>query len=277
MRSYYSEFARSVFVERCAHKNGNKMSRFHYHDCYEIFLLESGETELFDVEKRCVLKPGDAMIFSPYQFHRVYSEIGYERTCIYITERFLSKYYTAQAIEILTGGICGKKVTLGKDEYMNVQKQSERILLEDSDGLGGRAFLYAGDILLTLSSCAESLDAVGRDPGGNISRTLEYISENYRHIKDIDEIAEYVHLTKYHLCRMFKREVGITLISYLNYVKIQRACELLITTELSVTETAVECGFNSSVYFSSVFKRVTGQSPNEFRKNPLSNRAFELS
>jgi two-component system response regulator YesN len=65
---------------------------------------------------------------------------------------------------------------------------------------------------------------------------------------------------------MFKEETGIPVTEYINMARIKKAKELLANTSLKVYEIAYEVGFNDQHYFSSVFKKIVGLSPTEYRE-----------
>jgi AraC-like DNA-binding protein len=100
----------------------------------------------------------------------------------------------------------------------------------------------------------------------NFAPILLYISQNYNRISKIEEIAEEFFMSKYYLCHVFKEATGLTLIQYLNNIKIQHACNLLVNSNLSILEVGNACGFNSSMYFCKIFKQALSVTPSEFRK-----------
>ena len=66
----------------------------------------------------------------------------------------------------------------------------------------------------------------------------------------------------------FKRVTNMTPFYYLNYIRVKKGRKLLETDHtMSILEVALECGFSSSQYFASIFKRFTGMTPSEIRKN----------
>ena len=73
-------------------------------------------------------------------------------------------------------------------------------------------------------------------------------------------------MSKYHLCRLFIKNLGVGLITYLNNVKIRQACKLIREFDLSITEVATKTGFNSASYFCKVFKSETGLAPSEYKR-----------
>ena len=69
-----------------------------------------------------------------------------------------------------------------------------------------------------------------------------------------------------HLCRIFRKEYGISPVGYVNAIRIERAKLLLRDTELTVSEIALRTGFDSLSYFSRRFRQITGQCPTAFRE-----------
>ena len=122
--------------------------------------------------------------------------------------------------------------------------------------------LALGILLLELGKCQSN-----EFDNDSVSAIVAYINANYQRIHGIEEIAEAFFISKYHLCRIFKNAMKITVIEYLNQVKIKQACHLLINTKKDMTEIAQLCGFHSAAYFSKVFRKLMNQKPMEYRKN----------
>ena len=82
----------------------------------------------------------------------------------------------------------------------------------------------------------------------------------------IDEIAEKMNMRKYYLCHVFKKETSMTLTGWKNYLRIERAKELLASSDLKMIDIAYECGFGSASYFSEVFIKSESIAPEAYRK-----------
>ena len=82
----------------------------------------------------------------------------------------------------------------------------------------------------------------------------------------LTEVAAAISLTPTYLSRKFKRITGTTFKEYLNYIRIRQASQMLLSTDISVTQIAIRCGFNSSNYFKDCFRRINGVSPRTFRQ-----------
>lgn len=100
----------------------------------------------------------------------------------------------------------------------------------------------------------------------NILRFLvRYIDSNLDKDISVKELSEQVHMSESHLYRIFKSEVGVSPIDFINEKKISKAAHLLRHTKMKVKEVYLQCGFNNPSYFSRLFKKVKKTTPTEFR------------
>ena len=107
------------------------------------------------------------------------------------------------------------------------------------------------------------------DAARRVARARSLIDEAFAEPLDLDRIAREASLSPYHFHRLFRREVGETPHQYLTRRRIERARQLLITTELSITDVCLEVGFQSLGSFSSKFTRHAGHSPSRYRRTVL--------
>lgn len=108
--------------------------------------------------------------------------------------------------------------------------------------------------------------------GGHLTVVLQYMQTRYGERTSLDELAGLVHISKSYLSRLFKREMGMTVVEYMNRLRVSAAKRLLVSTNLGVNEIAYQVGYESPKYFFRTFKAVTGESPVHFRKRNESKR-----
>ena len=102
---------------------------------------------------------------------------------------------------------------------------------------------------------------------GPIKLTMDYISQHYTDEKmSMTEVARSVGLSSTWLSTKFKEEVGIGFIEYLNNVRVNEAKKLIDEDQYIIYEVSEKTGFASSQYFSKIFKRITGLTPNEYKR-----------
>ena len=100
-----------------------------------------------------------------------------------------------------------------------------------------------------------------------IYKAINYINENYGNDISALECAGKVNMSYSYFSRTFKAITGKLFRNYLTEVRIDHAEKLMIQSDLSITEIALECGFGDVSYFISRYKALRGITPHRFRKN----------
>ncbi len=110
-----------------------------------------------------------------------------------------------------------------------------------------------------------------------ISKAIQFIKMNYDQNLNLQQVADHVNLSFGYVSNLFKKELQITFIEYLNHYRIEQAKELLTRTHLKSYDIAVKVGYSPEyTYFSKVFKKMTGLNPNEYRRLHMSrSRGYE--
>ena len=99
-----------------------------------------------------------------------------------------------------------------------------------------------------------------------ISRVKSFLDEHYEEKLSLESVASHFFIDKHYLARLFKEQYGVTLVTYLQQVRITHAKRMLRFTDKSIEEIGLECGIGELNYFSRVFKKLEGVSPSEFRR-----------
>lgn len=102
-----------------------------------------------------------------------------------------------------------------------------------------------------------------------VINAIQFIQFNYSGDIGVDDIAKAVGVSRSHLYRVFIGTLGQSPIEYLTDFRINEACALLKTTNLSVAEVAYSVGFFDQFYFSRVFKKAKGVPPSQFANSKL--------
>jgi AraC-like DNA-binding protein len=99
-----------------------------------------------------------------------------------------------------------------------------------------------------------------------VRQAMGYIHQHYTDPISRADLAQHVALSEDYLTACFRKELGITPITYINRFRVHQAQQLLLDTDRTVTEIALDVGFSDSGYFSRVFRREVGQSPSDYRQ-----------
>ena len=104
---------------------------------------------------------------------------------------------------------------------------------------------------------------------------LKYMYDNYNEDIPMTRLARLVGVTHQHFCRLFRSTMNMRPNDYLTARRIDEAKRMLRETSLTVAETAEACGFREPGYFSTIFRKYTGTSPQMFRKNISGDKTAE--
>ncbi len=100
-----------------------------------------------------------------------------------------------------------------------------------------------------------------------LSDAMNYIRDNYKENLTLESVAQQVFISPFYLSHLFREELDITFLEYLTRIRIETAKQLLKDQNTTISSIAAEVGYEDPSYFSKVFKKNTGLSPNQYRKN----------
>jgi two-component system response regulator YesN len=100
-----------------------------------------------------------------------------------------------------------------------------------------------------------------------IAHTVQYVNTNYMNKISLKEIAADLHINPSYLSTHFNKEMGICFTDYVNSLRINKSKELLTATVMNLLDISIETGFEEQSYFTKVFKKTVGCTPNHFRRH----------
>jgi len=100
-----------------------------------------------------------------------------------------------------------------------------------------------------------------------IQRARAYIHTNYATELSLSRTASSLNVSRFYLCKLFRKTTGSTFSRYVSRVRVERARLLLLNRSLRVSEIAFDVGFQSLTHFNREFRNATGHSPTEYRKS----------
>lgn len=253
---------------------------FHKHNFSEIVLILSGSGIHFFNGEQCPLKAGDVLIIHPEAVHG-YDHCDLELVNIIFDVRQL-------ILPILDGvsaplfrkffpdkqnGFYGQVepiLSLQQEEQKNIFEIIQRISDELKNCRPGHNLFCMAlfiEIIITLCRLHLKNDQINNPPAQRIGETIEYMNTHYQQQISTAQLAKIACRSRRNFFLHFKNTVGCTPIQYLIRVRISRAMELLLYTEMSIGDIAARCGFFDSNYFCKTFRAQTGFSPLQYRHN----------
>lgn len=253
---------------------------WHYHDYYEISFITEGTGKRFVADSMDDFFPGDLVFVAPNIPH----------TWVVDKEQITTNARKLEMVYLqFTDATLGTDM-LALSEFNNAAKALQ--LSERGIRITGKTLDEASNILLQMPYSnsfnryilfLELLDLIGkssdciplaskdyinkrfRTDNKRIQTIHEYFMKHFRDEIDLAQVASLVHMAEGSLCRFFKIQVGLTIFEYLNKIKVDFACKLLMNKEISITEVAYDSGFNNLSHFNKQFKHITGVTPKAYR------------
>ena len=150
-----------------------------------------------------------------------------------------------------------KRTYPGVNDWADASGHKLENLIQHSDRLGvvRDAFLEA------LKTCAEASSKPQYRP--EIELIVRYVRENLNQEISVSQAAQMTRLSESYFAHVFKREMGMSFVDWVNRERIEQARKLLCQTDRRINEIAAEVGIDNANYFSVLFKKVTGQTPKQ--------------
>ena len=234
----------------------NKEGRLDYYLMY----IKSGRLRVFAPEGELCATAGDAVCFPPR--HRYTYSFSGEGELNYFWCHFTGSDAAALVSELGFGeppSVCH----VGHEALINAEFERVFSLFSERDDLRERILGHAFEGLLL--SIAKSVRK--RDDTPPLGASIEYVNENYTKDIPIPKLAKLENLSNSRFSVLFAKQTGTSPIRYITRLRMQNACELLLSTDLSVKEIGATVGYADPHFFSKHFKAYIGSSPAEYRKS----------
>lgn len=249
----------------------------HWHDELEIIYVKSGFLTVNISGENYIGKPGDAFVVSPGNLHFMGSQTG---TVDYFTFLFQLKYIAFRSDDMLDD----KLIEPLNSGHLMISPEIKDTVKEQCEQL---ARVYAAEIDKSESKITSQIrkkiillqfihelwkkgfivenDTTGRNTVEK--EMVSYIQQNYMGKILLREFGEQFHLSEKYISRYFKEHFHITLSQYVTYLRLEHAKQMLQETDISVTEVAMQSGYQNISYFIRSFKKTYGVSPLKYRKS----------
>ena len=249
---------------------------FHWHMEHELILVLQGVLRLSVEGEAFELAPGDCMLIADGAIHGGTPEGCIYECLVFDLERFLAGTTTCgQRVALLTEGEARLegKFPAGSRAAAIVSQLFQAMETERPGyelTTMGLLWQLWGELLgQRLLGAAEPGPPRDIRRAQAVKNVLRRIRSSYGQPLTLEDLAAEAALEPKYFCRVFRQITGRTPINYLNYYRVECAAELLCTTQGSITDIALECGFGDVSYFSRMFRRYKGQTPGQYRRAHL--------
>jgi AraC-like DNA-binding protein len=231
---------------------------------YQINYITEGSGIFETSNDQFQVVPGSMLIIRPGMWHRYKPDpnTGWNEHYIGFNGDFCSHLFNEGFFQ------AGKPVLyVGFQE--SLLKQFFEIIQQVKDEKTGHQQVSAANTILMLSkilSVIRNQEFAGKTIELKIRKACLYFRENLNSNVNIEKLGDELNVGYSYFRQMFRKYTGISPTQYHLSLRIQKAKDLLVSTDQSFKEIAIDLGFESYFYFSRIFKDKTGKSPMEFRK-----------
>ncbi len=266
----------------CRGKKFNINIGMHWHPEVEINRFEKGTFILnyamkeYKIEGPCIaISPGNVL-------HNLVIKRGADQSSLVFNPSVVEFNYfdevEAQLLKFLKEGGKTMPPLLTKD--MECFDRADRLLkfiIENASTQSGSlrlrikahlvellAIMYENGLFLTDSlSKTEDFDHKQQ----KIKDLLTFINDHYSDRITMNDAANYLKVSRQYFCRYFKKSTGMSFVDFVNDLRLRRACHEIVLTSKSITDIALDHGFDNIGYFFKLFKIKFGQTPLAYRKS----------
>ncbi|PZE20131.1 helix-turn-helix domain-containing protein [Paenibacillus xerothermodurans] len=248
----------------------------HFHGTYEIYFLLSGQRAYFIKDRSYLISPGDLVFINKHDVHKT-SDVGrpgHERIVINFSDTFISKdhpLYHPSLFNVFRQPAHVLSLKLQDQLFaQSIIGKMDKELREKATGFETYIKLLLVELLLFSSRYAERNETVPFEHASplhkKISEIVQFINSNYDQPMTLSGMSEQFYMSPYYMSRTFKEITGFTFIEYVNMTRIREAQQLLRATDRKIIDIADGVGFANIAHFGRMFKKLTKQTPHEYRK-----------
>jgi YesN/AraC family two-component response regulator len=114
--------------------------------------------------------------------------------------------------------------------------------------------------------CLESLETENIEKNNSFGQIIEYINTNFDKKITLEELSNKFFLHETYICSLFAKHLGKTYTQYVRELRMDKACELIKNTQISISRVATLSGYADYFYFNKLFKKNYGVTPSQYRK-----------
>ena len=276
---HYSEYSTKI-IYHTRFNPGVMAFPLHWHDRVELLRIHEGSLIFTCTDHHLTLQPGDVCLISPRMLHNgvagpqgvMYDVIMFDLTLL-TNQTLAAQKYVAP----LCAGTCifeplvqDEQIRQRLDSLVAAHRYETQLhplqvigQLYDLVGL-----LYKECVIRDLSALP---------PQKQLGRAIDYINEHYTEPISSAMLSKKFGYDEAYFCRKFKKQTGLTVMQYIQILRMEQARKLLAETDMPVKDIAAACGFADTAYFANRFKGIYKRTPTQLRQLSRKGRKIHIS
>jgi AraC-like DNA-binding protein len=252
--------------------------KLHWHDVLEINLIKSGTGYYIINGQTFEFQEGDILLINSNDLHCAYETKDLVMQVISFDANWFMNSMRFDPEILYPFKEMGVHFTnlLDRDKPQIVELRALLMELQEEHDKGENSFgsiVYANMLRFLVcinrhfrtEGLARGKDSIGARQLEKMRKVIYDMEQNFAHPWTLEELAGLVYLSPSRFSDLFRRAVGTPPLLYLIHIRLAHAATLLETSEMKITDIALECGFRSLSNFNRLFKKHVGTSPKSSR------------
>lgn len=262
-------------------KSGQRVYREHHHTEFEISVFKSGKGVYTLGKKQYDFQKGDVFVFGSNEVHCI-TDISADEPLDLLNIQFEPRFIWSSGNNMFD--VKFLKIFLERNEtfenrldrtspstetirniIFNIENEFEKKQPEYE-------LMVKVELLKLLVTAIRGYDYVNPSPFSvraqsllSLEKAMNFIDENLSEDITLEALAKNANMSRTYFCTIFKKMNGISPWNYITIKRIEKAVDMLKSTNLTMIELALRCGFNNTANFNRAFKKVTGKVPGDYR------------
>ncbi len=275
--SVYLELREDSYISSLDHARPS----YHQHPELQLTLILEGHGKRIIGSEVADFQSGDMVLIGsnvphvwlsdPVYFERE-SKLRARVITVYIHPAIFQSMFDLITAEMDSIRVMIRQASLGINIFGETRKTIARMLVQLSAKTGFEKMLGLLQVMNMISVSSEKqlimesqLKETETGYPDRMMAVLRFMKENLHRQISLDEVSEIACMTKPSFCRYFKSRIRKTFFQYLEEIRVNHSCRMMIESDIPIAEVAYLCGYNSDSYFCKIFKMHLGKSPYQFR------------
>lgn len=273
-----------IYINRCVEQI---QSHVHAHDFIEIAYVASGRGIHIIGDKEYEVSKGDLFVINFDVLHEFRSDPSFNEGMLVIYNCVFRPQFLDQSLinsrcfsdithvfllnSLFEEETSGNNICLCGQNIPELQELYEKMYLEYSTKKFGyiemlRAYLLQLLVLIFRTYRSNETEEQNAREKGYFDNAIHFMKQHYNQDIKLEELAAMSFLSRNYFCSSFKKSTGMTVLEYIQSLRINEACSMLRESDARIADIAQSVGYSNLKFFNQLFKKIAGKTPSEYRK-----------